>query len=406
MLKLLTTGVSPFYFTRNARIHDNIIKNISDVADCKIGLSSVFLDHDSEYFPQERIEDRYIGIDGKFYSTYSFGDQLVTNIFDVVEEESPDVVLSIGPFSDLEHIRAIKRILPDSFNWVIILTSNIDKRFSEFSDTLREADHVVCLTEQSNTALTSHDIGCSFLEYGVDDEYLQVTDRGSNRKLNSCPTFIVNDKNIQQSNIALILDSFLSFRDEEFKVILHTNYYEQGDYDLDCLISKFKIGQIEVPGDFVSIKEGISVADMIKLYQRAHFVIDLSIKPVTSLCSLEAMACGCVPIVNSSGFLYEKLARGKDCLSLRGLSVDNNVFFGEYMETFCMASQSSFLNKLKEAFKMVMDQNEKYDSLSKLSRSISTYSSSKGFCKNISNLIVDSSNLEDTKELKLKIETL
>ena len=148
-MKVLTLGLSPFYFTRNAKIHDSIIRNIPEASGGALNLSSVFLEHDIEYFPQESIQSRYNGVDSKFYSTSYEGDQLVTSVFDIIEIESPEVVLSIGSFSDFEYIRAIKRILPNSFSWVIILTSNIDDRFSEFSETLKEADHVICLTDQS-----------------------------------------------------------------------------------------------------------------------------------------------------------------------------------------------------------------------------------------------------------------
>jgi len=406
-MKVLTLGVSPFYFTRNAKIHDSIIRNLSIESDGSLNLSSVFLEHDIEYFPQESIQSRYKGIEGKFYSTSFEGDQLVTSVFDIIEAESPEVVLSIGAFSDFEYIRAIKRVLPSSFNWVIILTSNIDDRFSEFSETLKEADHVICLTDQSFSALKKQGINCSLFEFGVDDIYMSDSDTDKSNL--EVPTFLVNDKNLQQSNLALVLDTFTNFVDNDFKLILHTNYYEPGDYDLDYLTSKFRAGQVEIPGDFVGIREGISQDELLKKYSNSHYVIDLSIKPITSLCVLEGMSQGCVPIINRSGCLYEKLIGGeggeREYSDFSDLYVDNNLFFGEYLEPFYIISQDSFFEKLSYSFRMINENIGEYKCMSELSRSMSIQFSSKGFCQKVSNFIISNRNIYTKKELKLKVET-
>ena len=398
-MKILTIGLSPFYNTRNSKIHDDIIRNMS-LSTSKIELASIFLDHDTEYFPQESIQSRYSGVDGKFYSTCEVGDQLVTSVFDIIEVESPSAILSIGSFSELEHTRAIKRVIPDSFNWIVILTSNIDHRVLEFSETLREADHVICLTNQSYSALKDRDISCSLFEYGIDD----ICIPGGNNELrdDNCPTFIINDKNVQQSNLALALDTFSMFKDENFKLILHTNYYEQGDYDLEHLTSQFRAGQIEIPCEFVSLKEGLSKESLIKKHSRAHFVIDLSIKPITSLCVLEGMSQGCVPIINKSGLLYEKIIKNDKYYKLNDFLVDNNLFFGEYLEPFYMASQDSFFNKLSRSFGMINENIEEYMIISELSRLLSLQFLSKDFCNKICNFITDRDWFK--KELKLKVE--
>ena len=401
-MKILTTGTSPFYLTRNSKIHDTIIRNISSFID-DVELSSIFLNHDTEYFSQEMIQDKYEGVDCTFYSVGLSGEALVTNMFDITEKESPDVILSIGGFSDLEHIRAIKRIIPDSFKWIVILTSNIGYNLSSFTDTLQEADHVICLTEQSKNSLESFNIDCSLIKYGICESYLSSCEPV--QKSTFCPVFMINDKNVQQSNMALVLDSFIKMKDRNFKILLHTNYYESGEYDLDCLISQLDIKKVELPNSFVGIRDGVSDVDMRLSYSRAHFIVDLSIKPITSLCALEGMSQGCVPIINKAGALFESVC-GNDCYSsFCDLAVENNLFFSDHFEPFYMASQDSFINKIDSAISMVEDNFSIYENLSKLAKDVSFVFSDKGFCKNVGNLIING-NFNKKKDLKLKLENI
>jgi len=401
-MKLLTIGTSPFYFTRNSKIHDTIISEISSSVVGEIILSSILLEHDIEYFPQEKIQSRYGDIDGTFYGVNLDGDALVTNMFDIIEKESPDVILSIGGFCELEHTRAIRRVMPDSFSWIVVLTSNITEHLSMFSETLMESDHIICLTEQSYNSVKLLGVDCSLFKYGIDELYMSSLNE--DKKDITCPTFIINDKNVQQSNLALVLDTFSLLEDSNFKIILHTNYYESGDYDLDYLISKFNIGQIELPGDFVGIRDGLSDSDMIKQYSRAHFVIDISIKPITSLCVLEGMSQGCVPIINKSGSLYEEIENNDKYSVLQDFLVENNLFFGEHLEPFYMASQDSFFDKIRNGINMINEKTDtRYSRASSLSKFISNNIFYKGFCQKVGNLIING-NFNTEMESKLKLE--
>ena len=399
-MKILTLGLSPFYFTRNSKIHDTIIRNIS-TGDKDILLSSIFMEHDVEYFPQESISSRYSGVIGTFYNTNSMGDQLVTDVFDIVDREDPDVVLAIGGFSELEYIRAVKRVSPDGFSWIIILTSNIDDKISEFSETMLEADHVVCLTEKSYSALKSLGVDVSLFKYGIGESFSDSS--CSKDEKGSVPTFIINDKNVQQSNLALVLDSFSSFVDREFKLILHTNYHEAGDYDLDHLISKFNISHIEIPDKFIGMKEGESVNSLIEKYRRAHFVIDLSIKPITSLCVLEAMSQGCIPIINKVGAVYEEIISDDKYAILQDFMVDNSLFFGGHLEPFYMTSRESFCSKVERSINLIRSEDgESFSDISESSKSMTFNFLDKGFYENIRNLIING-NFNTKKELKLKL---
>jgi len=402
-MKLLTIGLSPFYFTRNSKIHNSLIKSLPGHIGENLSLSSIFLEHDIEYFPQESISDRYRDINGTFYSTCAVGDSLVTSVFDIIEKEDPDTIITIGSFSDLEYIRAVKRVIPEDFNWIVILTSNIGPQTSCFLDTLRESDLVVCLTNQSHQVLIANGVNSKLSKYGPDDIYFHNS-KNKDITEDSCPVFMINDKNVQQSNIAMVLDSFSNFTDRDFNIILHTNYYEQGDYDLDSLTSKFKDSQIEISENFIGLKEGCKDIELIDIYARAHFFIDLSIKPVTSLCSIEAATQGCIPIINSHGSLSESIVGESSIIGLDKFLIDSNIFFGEHLEPFYIASQSSFCNKIEESMDLFVN-NEEYLKLSKSTKSISTGFSSKGFCRNISNFIISNNDIRDKKGLRIKVET-
>lgn len=400
-MKILTIGLSPFYFTRNSKIHNSLIQSLSDNND--VVLSSIFLEHDIEYFTQDSIRQRYGSISGTFYSTCEAGDSLVTSVFDIVEKESPDTIITVGAFSDLEYMRAIKRVIPGDFNWVVVLTSNIGPQVSSFLDTLTEADSVICLTNQSHQALLSNDINSYFFKYGPEDVYFK--EQLTSKVCGDYPVFMVNDKNVQQSNLAVVLDVFSQFVDYDFKLILHTNYYESGDYDLDHLISKFKPNQIEIPDNFVGLKEGCSDDEMIEKYFKAHFFIDLSIKPVTSLCAIEAATQGCVPIINKCGVFSESIAGHSSTLGLDDFLVSNNVFFGEYLEPFYIASQDVLFDRIHSFINLFNQDIEKYSLISKSIKSASRDFSCKGFCRNVSNSIVSNNDIGKKKGLKIKIET-
>ena len=398
-MKLLTVGISPLYLTRNSKIHDTIIRNASGEG---VELSSIFLEHDSEYFPQDSVDSRYEEIGGTFYCNNEVGDKLITDVFDIIEKESPDIILSIGGFSELEYMRAIKRIVPDVFSWIILLTSNIDDDISDFTETMIESDHVICLTEKTYGGLGKLGVERSLFRYGVDNEYLSNINEAKPKLLQK-PTFIVNDKNTQQSNLALIMDAFSCFKNSDFKLILHTNYYENGDYNLDHLMSKLKFGQVEIPDKFIGIKEGDSIENMIKKYREAHFVIDLSIKPVTSLCVFEGMSQGCIPIINKSGTAHEEIRDSEEFPVLQDFLVDNSVFFGQHLEPFYMASKDSFCDKIKKAINLVENNKVEYDrGVSEVSKYMSYFYFNKGFCENIRNLIING-NFNAKKGLKLKI---
>jgi len=87
------------------------------------------------------------------------------------------------------------------------------------------------------------------------------------------------------------------------------------------------------------------------------------------------------------------------------LYVDNNLFFGEYLEPFYIISKDSFFERLSISFRMINENIDEYKRMSELSRSMSIQFSSKGFCKEISNFITSNSNIYEKKELKLKVET-
>tara|TARA_Y100000034_G_scaffold54409_1_gene66684 strand:- start:4784 stop:5938 length:1155 start_codon:yes stop_codon:yes gene_type:complete len=369
----------------------------------ELSISSIFLDHDIEYFTHDSIRKKYKDVNGTFYSTCEVGDSLVTNVFDIVEKENPDTIITIGAFSDLEYIRAIKRVIPHDFNWVVILTSNVTRQISGFLDTLSEADSIVCLTNQTHQVLNNNNIDNILVKYGPEDAYFHSKYHTEDYDSSGvCPIFMVNDKNVQQSNLAVVLDAFSNFVDCDFKLILHTNYYESGDYDLDYLISKFKVGQIEIPDDFIGLKEGCSTDELIQKYAKAHFFIDASIKPITSLCSIEAASQGCIPIICSSGALNESIIEGSSILKLSDFTMQGNLFFGEHLESFYIISQDILCNMIRSSIELFNENLENYLHTSQAVKVLSEGFSEKGFCEKVSNFIIRNDYFVKKKGIKTK----
>jgi len=208
-MKILTVSASPYLLTNLGRINSSILqflklKNL-DIQTACWHLNTNF------YLPSE--------IDGKFKyelensniicDLYPFNNnpqKAAPELYNIVKEVNPDILLSIGDCSDIGFIYALKSMDPNMFKWVNITTIDALPINENLINIFDYIDHSIFINEEIYQNLFNK-IPCesSYLSFGPNPIF------GPKRIPNNEFNVITNAKNSQISNLAGILKAFKDF---------------------------------------------------------------------------------------------------------------------------------------------------------------------------------------------------
>lgn len=247
---------------------------------------------------------------GPVYTVFNVGEGAATKLYDVIKKLQIDTVLSIGDFSEVEYIYAVKSLEKDNIEWINILNNGsvpINDNRSELIDSI---DYHILLNEDSRRELIRMGIPdkkYSYLKYGS-----KFTNEGPKPESDKFGIACVA-KNSNQSNLGAFIravqffSSYYSVKQEDnFKVYLHTDLYDNGDYDIEYLLERYGVKDIvELPEEFIGVNDGISDQDLKDKLINYDLIIDCSCQSATGISVLDGMALGLIPVVSLVGALKE-----------------------------------------------------------------------------------------------------
>ena len=304
-MRILTVSATPYLITRLGRINSDIIRYLKSQGHV---VGSAVWQHDRSWFlTDDKGISNFIFRGEKICDLYVFSNSPQTaspQVYEIMKRFQPDIVISIGDYDETDFIYAIKRLYPDFFKWIAILTIDAYPVNEKHKDAINAMDVAICTNMMGYKAIKCiSPIKCEYVRYGPDDIFKKTHDKdNSGLRVMSCA------KNSQSANPA----SFILGVSDAIKIrnditgYLHTNLYDPGDYDIRLLINRY--GKIELPKKFVGLNDGITDEDLAKEYCKSDVFVDVPARSSTGLSILESMSCGCIPVGNNVGAVGEILS--------------------------------------------------------------------------------------------------
>lgn len=337
-MRILTIGPSPYLLTRNGRINRDLMIGLE-----KKGhhVESVVWHHDVGYFlPNEVNKHVYHGEAASFEIHPFLGQKgdLPGFAFEAMKVSQPQVVITIGDYSDTDFIWVIKSLYPNLFKWVAIVPTGTEIVNERHSMAMAYADRIVVTTKAATKAFAAVKAVFQHISYGPSQDAfygipdalptsLSLLNMGKNSQMSNVPAFI---KAVAESGTA---------------GTLHTNIDDDGDYDIRCLIKRAGLEErLQLPKKYVSVREGLPLPLVNELYNRHHLIVDCSLQSSTALTMLEAMLTGCIPVGMGIGAVGEVLELMP---SEFRFSVPYEQFVGPKEEEFSIISVKELVNQVR-----------------------------------------------------------
>ena len=306
-MKIFTLSASPYLFTKLGKMNSDLLLNLKEQGH-EVG-SIVWHLNTAWYLPDEKDNKyKYETDDGVVCDLFPFiphPEQSTPMIYDIIKQEKPDIIISIGDYHQFGHLFAIKALEPQNFKWVGIFTVDALPINEEETEIFDYVDVAVATTQSAKEAIQKIKGSCEYIPYGVHLEELDgdFTVEGDNLKIITCA------KNAQASNIAGLLKAVMIANQEnngQIECYLNTNYSDAGEYNLDILINRYGVKDyIKLPDCYTSLNDGMPFRDLVDIYKHSDVIVDVSVRSATGLSILEGMTCGCIPVCSSVGALKE-----------------------------------------------------------------------------------------------------
>lgn len=369
-MNILTVSANPYLVTKLGKLNKFVLKNFQKEGH-KVG--SVVWHLDPTYFMPEYDEEEnpkfyYEEQDDKLFELFPVpygGEAIVPASYEAMVKFAPDVVITIGDHSETAWMHAIKSMYPHLFKWIALLTPHSFPISSEYRDALRTADALIATNQIGAKNISDlTEFNCEYIPFGADPAVYYADSEPEDFVVIGTP------KNSQSSNIGAWIHAvghagqtqigFEGKLSEKIKGYLHTNLNDPGDYIVEDLLDRFGcLDFVDLPDRYVSISEGFSEEDMAKEYRKSSVVMDLSVRSSTGLGLLEAMSCGCVPLVSGSGAIREIANH----LNNEFLIAGSLPFIGDGQETMYVSDPFDASYKLVKLYKMWKDEKSKFSML-------------------------------------------
>lgn len=355
-MKIMTISASPYLLVRNAKINSAVLKYLKSIGH---DVSSACWHHDEGYFLPEANSGQYEYEDdgSKICDLYPFivhPEHSASQVYEIMKKVAPNVVITIGDHKETNFMYAIRSMYP-VFKWISIVTidaHNISESNFEF---LNYADAVICLSKFSYDQLSRKVKQPLFMiPFGPDHSqfYINKLRNYQSDKMR----ILCTSKNALSNNLGNLIKAVSGLK-EYVDLYLHSNIYDVGEYDIYNLIDIYNATNVILPEEYVSIKDGVSTHKMNDLYNSFDAIIDCSARSSTALSVLEAMSCGCLPIVSSYAALGEVVggiigsadACYRDCFM-----IDSFCYIGRMEEEFSICTVEGITNSILNMYSRIV----------------------------------------------------
>ncbi len=315
-MKIMTIGLSPYVLAARGKIHASILKHLytSDFS-----VSSMVWGHDITYFvPKEE--------DGKSKYYYDFEHDGQTHhipitpfirdqdesviVYETMMSLKPDIVITVGDISDFLFMKAVKMFYPNQFNWLAVLMNYCIPVSEHHTEVFEDIDGVLCSSNASYEAvkvlfqkdlIDTQMVGCDCKTYKLKDCDAVRRKKGVEHKFR----IMVCDKRLQSDNIPTVMRAASELRSSipNIELYIHTNMYDNGEYDFEVLRNRFDPDNefITVPEEYVSLIDGISGDKLADEMNASDLFLSVPMVSASSVSVFEAMACGCWPLMSDCG---------------------------------------------------------------------------------------------------------
>jgi len=340
-MKIVTVSASPYLLTKLGRLNSKVIEYLTSQGH---DVCSVVWDHDATYFMADD-EKKFYFENGceKVCRLFPLKEKFARETYDVVEEFGADVVLSIGDYHETEFIKEIKRAYNNDVKWVALLTINALPINPEYIPGLKRIDSALVTTDAGRMAFSRN---ChktvDHAPVGIDTEVFFPEEKSPEEfRVMTCA------KNSKACNLGGAIAS-IGLSERATSAYIHTNINDEGDFDILGLAESYDRFKIMIfPEKFSSIQENISDSDLRKEYSKSTVFLDLSMQSSTSMSVLEAMACGCIPVVTPTISMKEVLLGLPDCCF-----VPSEDFIGDREEVLIIGSIKGASERIDEIYNM------------------------------------------------------
>lgn len=345
-MKILTVGFSPYFLTSLGQINSDILRCLKKEgyeifsAVWNLNLSWHFPKDDGT-FVYEKDEEEVCRI----FPISRNQQKCTTQLYDIVKSVKPDVVLSICDYQDLSSIYAIKNLDNDLFKWILYCIADNLPVNEKFYEAFELADLLLTSTKRASEEIANFSKkDCFYLPYGPENSNFLPQ-----KTKNSIDKIVCSSKNIQSSNLSAIIRASSLVENTEF--YLHTNHSDAGENDLAILLQRYG-KNIKLPDKFVSLDDGIPKEELFEIYYKSDIILDVSVGSATGISILEAMSCGCIPVVAKTVALSEIL---EEIPEEYRFFVDGVSYIGDNEEEFFVVSHKDLAKKIKN----ILDIKEK-----------------------------------------------
>ena len=303
-MKVVTLGFSPYLNMSHARIHSMILKKLYF---SKHQVACIATGHDTTYFIPEENEQ------GHPMYFYNFDEHKIPlipmedqnepgiKVYEILKVFQPDMVVTIGDFNDHSFMKAVKMFADFPFKWVAILTNYSYPINENQIELIEDMDGILCTNSNSfdmlrdlfkKDEISLAHVGCGETLVGGnrDKDRFRIMSSGKNR---------ISD------NLPMLMETCSSLRAEipKLELYLHSNIYDQGDYDLNLLKDRFdsKGEFITFPEKYVSLTDGYTENEYAQELAKSDIFANISLNSSSALTIFEGILHGCCPLMTDAG---------------------------------------------------------------------------------------------------------
>jgi len=396
-MNILTVGASPYLLTKSSKINRDILLSLKEDGH---NIASAVWHNDITWFMNNQDDGTSMFEDNrkKICSLYPFIDlkeRSSPQMYEIMKKFQPDIVITIGDYDEIDFIYSIKALYPDLFKWVAVLTIDALPINDNHKQALEYIDIAIVTTKKAKEAFEKFcDVTCYCVPYGPDHEKFfsnNLTIEQNKFKIVCC------SKNSQTSNLSSVIRAVGDLDIENVECYLHTNLYDQGDYDLYLLVDRYGKNKVKLPEKFVGLNDGLSEEELRNRFISSDVVIDASVRSGTGLTLLEAMACGCVPVATNVGAIGEIM----DLLpGYMEAHINSNTYVGKNEEEYEIISTKDLTNILYNIYSIKRNNVDLFKDMKKQSIIVAEKFSNKIFLGKLKEIIEISKDIKNVLLVK------
>lgn len=303
-MKIMTLGKSPYLLTSHSKIHGLLLQHLYKSGH---SVASVVSHHDTSYFVPEKDEK------GRQVCYYKFENHKIPilpfrqdkepaiAIYEILNVFKPDLLITVGDFTDCLFMKAVKMFCEHPFKWLAILANHSYPINEKNSELVESMDAILCTNKMTANMMQDlfHKDILEMCHFGGE------TGLAQKHKSNNKFRIMTSGKNAQVDNIPMLMEVVSELVEEIpcLELYVHSNIYDDGDYDLNLLKDRIdpKGKFIKFPNKYVSLTDGYSSEEYQAELKSSDLFVSISMTSGTGLSVFEAMSCGCLPLMSDVG---------------------------------------------------------------------------------------------------------